>query len=100
MVSLLDVTVLLLCIAVSGLHVLDYLLASISPRNPAGAVALLALPTAYFTGVILVYLQIAPAPPPPAPVSPVALRLLAAMACVLILLAAIIMPLAPWLFSM
>jgi hypothetical protein len=71
MVSLLDVTVSLLCIAVAGLHVLDYLLA-ICPHNPAGAVVLLALPTAYFTGVILVYLQIEAAPP--APVSQVAAR--------------------------
>ncbi|CAD6337324.1 unnamed protein product [Miscanthus lutarioriparius] len=100
MVSLLDATVFLLCFAVAGLHVLDYLLA-ICPHSVGGAVALLALPTAYFTGVILVYLQIAPAPR--APVSQVvALRLLAAMACALLLLAAIIMfmPLAPWLFSM
>jgi hypothetical protein len=97
MVSLLDVTVSLLCIAVAGLHFLDYLLA-ICPHNPAGAVALFVLPPAYFTGVILVYLQIAPAPP--APVSPFAFRLLAAMACALLLLVAITMPLAPWLFSM
>jgi len=99
MVSLLDVTLSLLCTAVAGLHVLDYLVA-ISPRNPAGAVAaLLALPTAYFTATILVYLQTALAPS--SPVSPFAyLRLLAAMACVLLLLVAIIMPLVPWLFSM
>lgn len=93
MVSLLlDATVFLLCFAVAGLHALDYLVA-VSTRNPAGVVTLLALPTAYFTAMILVYLQIAPAPP----VSPVALRLLAAMACALLLVAAIIMPLAPWL---
>jgi hypothetical protein len=96
MVSLLlDAAVFVLCITVAGLHVLDYLLA-ICPHNPAGAVVLLALPTAYFTGVILVYLQTATARV--APVSPVALRLLAAMACALLLLVAI-MPLAPCLFS-
>jgi len=78
MVSLFEVAVLLLCAAVSGLHVLqpilDYYLLAIS------------LPVAYFTGLILVHLQIAPLPPVPLP--PVALRLLAAMACALLLLLA------------
>ncbi|OEL28068.1 hypothetical protein BAE44_0010912 [Dichanthelium oligosanthes] len=102
MVSLFEVAVLLLCIAFSGLlvlrPVLDYLHA-ISLRNPilsatAGAATLLALPMAYFAGIILVYLQIAPVPH--VLVSPVALRLFATMACALLLLA-IIMPLVLWL---
>ncbi|CAL5037360.1 unnamed protein product [Urochloa decumbens] len=104
MVSLFEVTVLLLCIAVSGLHVLqpvlDYLRA-ISPRNPivsataAGAVTVLALCIAYFAGIILVHLRIAPAAAPPALVSRVALRLFSAFSCVLLLLA--IMALMPQL---
>ncbi|CAL5051642.1 unnamed protein product [Urochloa decumbens] len=102
MVSLLEVTVLLLCIAVSGLHVLqpalDYLNA-ISPRNPivsatAGAATLLALCIAYFAGIILVHLRMAPAAPPVL-VSPVAVRLFSAFSCVLLLLA--IMALVPQL---
>ncbi|CAN6164719.1 unnamed protein product [Urochloa humidicola] len=93
MVSLLDVIVLLLCIAFSGLHVLqpllDYLRA-ISPRNPivsatTVAVTLLALCIAYFAAVILVHLRIAPAAPP-ALASPVARKLFSALACVLLLL--------------
>ncbi|CAL5046616.1 unnamed protein product [Urochloa decumbens] len=100
MVSLAEVIVLLLCIAFSGLHVLqpvlDYLRA-ISPRNPivsatAGAVTLLALCVAYFAAIILVYLRIAPA----ALVSPVALRQFAALGCVLLLLL-VIMQLVPQL---
>nr|CAB3504483.1 unnamed protein product [Digitaria exilis] len=89
MVSLFEAAVLLLCAAVSVLLVLqpilDYLLA-ISPLASAiaGAITRLALPAAYFTGVILVYLQIAPVPVPPA-----ALRLMAATACALLLLLAI-----------
>jgi hypothetical protein len=102
MVSLFEMAVLLLCIAVSGLHVLQpalgYLLA-LCPCNPVasattGAVTLLALTAAYFTGVITVYLQIAPAPPALVP-SPVALArlLFAALACALLgLLFLAIMP--------
>jgi len=92
-----SLAVLLLCVAVSGVHVLqpvlDYYLLQISPCNPvvsatAAAVTLLALATTYFAGIILVYLQIAPATPP-ALVPPVALmRLLLAMACALLLLLA------------
>jgi len=106
MISFFEVAVLLLCVVVSGLHVLqppvlDHCLLEISPGNPgvsaaAGAATLLALPIAYFAGIILVFLQIAPAPP--ALVSPVALRLL--MACALLLLLATTPLLLPWLFSM
>lgn len=97
MVSLFHVTVSLLCSAVAGLHALDYLPA-ILPRNLAGdACTLLVLPTAYFAGVVLLYLQIVPAQP--ALVSPSALRLFAAMACSQLLLVAV-MTLAPWLFSL
>ena len=110
MISFFEVAVLLLCVAVSGLHVLqppvlDHCLLEISPGNPgvsaaAGAATLLALPIAYFAGIILVYLQIAPATPP-ALVPPVALmRLLLAMACALLLLLATTPLLLPWLFSM
>lgn len=84
-----SLAVLLLCFAISGLHVLQPVL-DYSPRNPVvpAAVTLLALAITYFTGIILVYLQIAAAPP--ALVPPVALmRLLPAMACALLLLLAI-----------
>ncbi|CAL5051628.1 unnamed protein product [Urochloa decumbens] len=100
MVSLFEVTVLR--IAVSGLHVLqpalDYLNA-ISPSNPimsatAGAVTSLALCIAYFAGIVLVHLRIAPAAPPVL-LSPVAVRLFSAFSCVLLLLA--IMALVPQL---
>jgi len=94
MVSLLDVSIFLLCVAVAGLHALDYLVSV----TGAGAVTLLALALAHFTGVILAYLRVVLAPPALV-VSPVALRLLAAMACVLLLLLAA-MPLVPWLFTM
>ncbi|CAN6208351.1 unnamed protein product [Urochloa humidicola] len=103
MISLFEVTVLLLCIAVSGLHnlqpVLDYLRA-ISPRNPtvsatAGAVMLLALCIAYLAGIILVHLLIIAPAVPPALLSRVALRLFSAFSCVLLLLA--IMALVPQL---
>ncbi|KAJ1258469.1 hypothetical protein BS78_10G077700 [Paspalum vaginatum] len=93
MVSLLDVSMLLLCAAVAGLHALDCLVPA-----TAGAVTLLALALAHFTGVILAYLRVAPAPPALV-LSPVALWLLAAMACVLLLLLAV-MPLVPWVFTM
>ena len=98
MISLLEVAVLLLCIAVSGLHVLqpvrDYYPLEIAPRNPAvpAAVTLLALAITYFAGIILVYLHIAPAPAPPALLLPpvAQMRLLPAMACALLLLLAIV----------
>nr|TKW19671.1 hypothetical protein SEVIR_4G035700v2 [Setaria viridis] len=91
-----EITMFVLCVAVAGLHVLNPLLESlqraVSPHSPvlvciAGLFMPLALATAYNMGVMLVYLQVAPAPA--ALMSPAAVRRFAALACAI---ASVILP--------
>ncbi|CAL5037362.1 unnamed protein product [Urochloa decumbens] len=87
--TLFEITMFVLCVAVAGLHVLNLLLqllqrAVSSHRSPvlvsiAGLFVPLAFATAYNMGVLLVYLLVAPAPA--ALVSPAAWRRFAMLAC-------------------
>ncbi|CAN6172921.1 unnamed protein product [Urochloa humidicola] len=87
--SLFEITMFVLCVAVAVLHALnllnEILQRAVSPHHShvivsvAGLFVPLALATAYNMGVILVYLQAAPLPA--ALVPPPALRRFSALAC-------------------
>lgn len=103
MISLREITMFVLCVAVTGLLVLEPvldMLRGLSKHHPvmaagAAAATLIAVSTAYLMGVTLVYLQVTM-------VRPAAFRWFASLACAMAscpLLLLVAMPLVHCLFS-